>query len=339
MAKRVTIADVAAVAGVHSGTASRALSIRSEHQVNPETVKRIKKAAKQLGYIPNVMARGLRMSSSMTIGVIIPDLTNPLFPPIIRGIENYLSPRGYTALLANTDGRDALEKAAFDSLLERRVDGFIMATGVDDHPLLAAAYESGIKIVMVNRGAGAVPYPLVAGDDASGISAAIAHLVELGHRRIVHIAGPGNFSTTRVRADAFEKAVAAHPDVEASIVWAPALSIGAGEEATDGLLASSDDPVTAIVAANDLLALGTLRSLRAHGLRCPQNVSVVGFNDMPFAEDFNPALTTVHVPQQEIGTESARLLLDGIEQDAQTPITITMPVSLIVRSSTGPVHS
>jgi LacI family transcriptional regulator len=338
MAKRVTIADVAAIAGVHSGTASRALSLRSEHQVNPETVKRVKRAAKQLGYIPNVMARGLRMSSSMTIGVIIPDLTNPLFPPIIRGIEDYLFPRGYTALLANTDGRASLEKAAFDSLLERRVDGFILATGVDEHPLLNDAYQNKIKIVMVNRGSGSVPYPLVAGDDATGIADAIAHLVGLGHRDIVHIAGPRTFSTTRVRADAFDKACSRHPGVTGRIVWEASLSIAAGEHATDGLLGETGLSTTAIVAANDLLALGALRSLRAHGVRCPIDMSVVGFNDMQFAEDFNPALTTVHVPQQEIGTESARLLLDNIEKDQQTPVTVTMPVSLVVRASTGPRH-
>jgi LacI family transcriptional regulator len=335
MSRRVTIADVAASAGVHSGTASRALSSKTEHQVNVDTVKRVKKAAKELGYIPNVMARGLRISSSMTIGVIIPDLTNPLFPPIIRGIEDYLSPRGYTALLANTDGRPFLEKQAFDSLLERRVEGFILATGLDDHPLLQEAYDSNIKVVMVNRGSGAVPYPLVAGDDAAGIEAAVRHLVELGHRHIVHIAGPANFSTTRVRADAFLRACAERSGIEGRIVRAVALSVDAGEDAMNELLREPNREFTAVMAANDLLALGTLRALRAHGVACPDEVSVIGYNDMPFAEDFNPALTTVHVPQQEIGWESARLLLESIEKGTQSSVTVTMPVSLIVRSSTA----
>src|SRR5690606_29874322 len=119
-----------------------------EHQVNAATVKRVQRAAKQLGYIPNIMARGLRTSLSMTVGVIIPDLTNPLFPPIIRGIEDYLSPRGYTALVANTDGRESLERAAFASLQERRVDGFILATGLTEHPLLAEAFEREVRAVL-----------------------------------------------------------------------------------------------------------------------------------------------------------------------------------------------
>jgi LacI family transcriptional regulator len=336
MSKRVTIAEVAALAGVHTATVSRALSSNAEHQVNAETAKRVKKAAKDLGYIPNVMARGLRTSSSMTIGVIIPDLTNPLFPPIIRGIENYLSPRGYNALLANTDGHDAVERSAFDSLLERRVDGFILATGVEGGSLLEEAYAKNVKVVMVNRDAGSVPYPLVASDDANGIVTAMHHVIDLGHRRIVHIAGPAAFSTTRHRTEAFERVCASVPGIEGRILWATALSVAAGEAAVDDFLVSGEHTATAIVAGNDLLALGALRSLRKHGLRCPKDVSIVGFNDMPFAEDFNPALTTVHVPQQEMGTEAARLLLRNIENDSQTAVNVTLPVSLIVRSSTGP---
>lgn len=335
MDKRVTIAEVAELARVHKGTASRALSEKSEHQVKPETVKRVKRAAKQLGYIPNVMARGLRTSLSMTIGVIIPDLTNPIFPPIVRGIENYLSPRGYTALVANTDGRDSLERAAFNSLLERRVDGFIMATGLVDHPLLQQAFEGNVKIVMANRGSGDVPYPLVTGDDASGITAAVHHLNNLGHRTIAHLAGPSNLSTTRTRTAAFLAATAQLPHIKASVIRASALNVYAGELAMDEMLAAGKQDVTAVLAANDLLALGVLRSLRKHGLHCPDDLSVVGFNDMPFAEDFYPALTTVHVPQQEIGAESARLLLENIQGDSQSPITISLPVSLIVRASTA----
>src|SRR5690554_6934117 len=123
--KRITIDDVAKLANVHKGTVSRALNTSTEGQVNPDTVKRVKRAARQIGYVPNAVARSLRTNLSMSIGVIIPDLTNPFFPPIVRSIENYLQPRGYTTLLANTDGHDSIEVSAFESLLERRVDGFV----------------------------------------------------------------------------------------------------------------------------------------------------------------------------------------------------------------------
>lgn len=334
MNKRVTIADVAAKAGVHKATVSRALNEATRDQVNVETLRRVQKAAKSLGYVPNAMARSLRTSQSMTVGVIIPDLTNPIFPPMIRGIENFLSPRGYTALLANTDSREPLEMSAVDSLTERQVDGFIIATGVEDHPIIPSLYERKIPAVMVNRGAGTVPYPLVTGNNAEGIRVAVEHLRSLGHREIVHLAGPGNYSTSRVRAESFVSACA-DAGIRGVVVDVPSLTAEDGERAVDDLLARRRT-FTAIQASNDLLALGALRSLRAHGLRCPADVSVIGFNDMPFSEEFSPGLTTVHVPLQMIGTEAARILLEMIDSRHIRPVAVMLPVSLVVRGSSGP---
>src|SRR5690606_135688 len=157
MSKRVTIAEVAELAGVHKGTVSRALNPATADLVNTATLERIRRAVADLGYVPNVVARGLRTRSSMTVGVLVPDLTNPIFPPIARGIEAALSPHGYTALLANTDLRESLELAAFTSLIERRVDGFLVATGRADHHLLEDAYARDIRVVQVNRAAPGVP--------------------------------------------------------------------------------------------------------------------------------------------------------------------------------------
>ncbi|HEX6365553.1 MAG TPA: LacI family DNA-binding transcriptional regulator [Agromyces sp.] len=340
MAKRVTIDDVARLAGVHKATVSRALNTHTQDQVNAETAERVRRAADELGYVPNFVARGLRMSHSMTVGVIIPDVANPIFPPIVRGIEQYLQPRGYTALLANTDGDQSVEEAAFQSLLRRRVDGFILATGrLDEQPVIARAYEDGVPIVMANREAGSAPYPVVTADNERGIEAALRHLDGFGHRRITHLAGPVDFSTTRRRAEAFTTGVASMPRMTGSIVQADALTTDAGARAMDELLAGSGPRPTAIIAANDLVALGAMRSLRSHGIRCPEDISVIGYNDMPFAADFAPALTTVRVPLREIGIEAARLLLDGIEAGHQESSTLSLPVSLIVRDSTGPARS
>jgi LacI family transcriptional regulator len=335
MPKRVTISDVAELAGVHKATVSRALNELTSHQVNTTTARKIQRAAIQLGYIPNIVARSLRTSLSMTVGVIVPDLTNPLFPPIIRGIENYLTARGYTALLANTDGQDRHEELAFESLLARRVDGFILATGHSQHPLLVDAYHRNIRVVMLNRGSLQVPYPLVTGDDADGIAAAVDHLAELGHTDILHLAGPQDFSTSHTRAEAFRSACSAR-GLRPRMTVASALNVNAGEQSTDAFLRSGKPLPTAIVASNDLLALGALRSLRHHGLDCPSDVSVVGYNDMPFAEDFSPPLTTVRVPHLDLGSEAARLLMEAISTEHQIPLTVTLPVSLIVRDSTAP---
>ena len=337
MARRVTIGDVARVAQVHQGTVSRALNPGTRDQVNAETLERVKRAARQLGYVPNAMARGLRTNRSMTIGVIIPDLMNPIFPPIIRGIEHVLQPHGYTILVANTDAHDAVEIASFESLLQRRVDGFVLAVGrLDDQPILHEAEAANVPVVLVNRGSAGDRFPLVSGDNSSGIASAVAHLVQLGHRRIIHVAGPLTFSTTRSRCEAFEAATGAVAGVESSIVHAGALSIEAGRHAMGELLARPGPRPTAVVAGNDLVALGVIRRLRADGLSCPEDISVVGFNDMPFAEDFWPPLTTVHMPLREIGCEAARMLLHGIESGEQDAAILTLPVSLIVRGSTAP---
>jgi LacI family transcriptional regulator len=338
MSSRATIADVARVAGVHPGTVSRALNRKTEDQVNPETASRVRAAAKQLGYIPNTIARGLRTSSSMTIGVIIPDLTNPIFPPIVRGIDSYLAPRGYSAVVVNTDGSDATEKMLFGSLVQRQVDGFIFATGHSGHSTAGEAYERGIRAVMVNRDSRGVPFPAVVGDDAHGIRQSIDHLVALGHRRIVHLAGPAAFSTSQVRTDSFV-AVCAELGVEGRVVETPAYSVEAGQAAMDGILERSNIPMTAVVAGNDLLALGVYHSLRLHGIRCPEDVSVVGFNDMPFAGDFQPAMTTVRTPHFEMGAEAARLLVGQIEHAVLTALRVVLPVELVVRASTAPASA
>lgn len=336
MPRRVTIDDVARLAEVHKATVSRALNAQTRDQVNAETLKRVKRAARQLGYVPNAMARSLRTSRSMTIGVIIPDLMNPIFPPIIRGIEHVLQAQGYTVLIANTDSHDDVEISVFESLLQRRVDGFILATGrLDDQPVVDEAVSADVPVVLVNRGSGLGGFPLVGGDNASGIDMAVSHLVELGHRHILHAAGPPNFSTTRSRAEAFEIA-ATRAAVEHDTMYAKALTIEAGVDVAAEILGRGGRCPMALVAGNDLVALGLIRRLRAAGLHCPENVSVVGFNDMPFAEDFWPPLTTVHMPLREIGSEAARLLLRGIEAGEQEGATLTLPVTLVVRGSTGP---
>jgi LacI family transcriptional regulator len=334
MSRRVTIADVAALAGVHPGTVSRALNTETQDQVNRETAQRVREAAKQLGYTVNPIARGLRTRSSMTIGVIIPDLTNPIFPPIVRGIDSYLSPRGYTTVVVNTDGSDETERQLFESLIQRQVDGLIFATGHSGPSMAAEAYRRGIHAVMVNRDSRGVPYPAVVGDDAQGIRASLEHLAGLGHRRILHLAGPMGFSTSEIRARAFDEGCR-ELGLEGRIVETAAYSVDEGQRVMDGVLDGGHAAPTAVVAGNDLLALGVYHSLRSHGLRCPEDVSVVGFNDMPFAGDFQPAMTTVRTPHFDLGAESARVLLDRIADSGLPTVRVVLPVELIIRASTS----
>jgi len=333
MSQQVTLEDVAKVAGVHKTTVSRALNSSTRSIVNSQTARRIIEAAETLGYVPNLTARSLRVQTTMTVGVVIPDLTNAIFPPMVRGIESYLSKHGYTVLLADTDESPDAEGLAITSLLERRVDGFIVATGTEEDLAIAKLFDLGTPVVLVNRGAGNVPCPLVTGDNVAGIYAVVAHLKDLGHRDIVHLAGPTNVSTIRTRTEAFRRACQ-DAGLNGRVVGTAVLRADAGEEAMDSLLTEGLN-FTAVVAATDLLALGVLRSLRRHGLVCPDEVSVVGFNDMPFSEEFGPGLTTVRVPLAEMGEEAARLLVRTLGGEVLAPRVLTMPVALVKRNSTA----
>jgi LacI family transcriptional regulator len=338
--RRPTISDVAQLAGVHRSTAARALSPSASGMLKPETVTRVARAAERLGYSTNTLARGLRTSRSQTVGVLLPDLNNPLFPPIVRGIEDALLPRGYTALIASTDNDAERERIYFHALLSRQVDGFIIATARDQDCVLDEAGARGIAVVLVNRTDTARGFPMVTGDDREGVRAAVRHLADLGHRRIVHLAGPDGVSSATTRRSAFRETIAdlAIPAEDAPVLPCSAFTEDAGRSAAEQILARSPRP-TAIFAANDLIALGALRAIRAHGLSCPQDISVVGFNDMRFADAFDPPLTTVHVPHQLMGAEAGRLLLDQLGLPEPVGKSILLPLTLAVRASTGPAPS
>jgi LacI family transcriptional regulator len=255
-------------------------------------------------------------------------------------MEDVLLPHGYTALLANTDNDAAQERTQFEALTGRQVDGFIVATARREHPLLREAHEAGIAAVLINRSTDQPLFPCVSGDDATGIGLAVDHLVGLGHRAIAHVSGPMTLSPGVVRARAFHSALAARGIDPGScpVIDASSYSETAGASATEELLERSP-AITAVVAGNDLIALGALHTLRRRGLRCPEDVSIVGFNDMRFVDEFQPPLTTVHVPHHELGAEAARLLLDRLEgSDSVTavPKTVLLPVDLVVRRSTAP---
>jgi len=334
VAPRPTLRDVATAAGVHPATASRALNDATRSLVRPATVARVREVAASLGYQVNPIARSLKTSRSETVGVLVPDLTNPLFPPIVRGIEDTLSDSGYTVLTANTDNDPARTSSNFAAMQARQVDGFIVATALLEDPFLHDAAARGVPMVMVNRQTEHLDVSMVAGDDATGIERTVDHLVELGHRDIAHIAGPLQVSTGAVRLRAFRAAMQRHGLRDDRIVEAEAYSEAAGRTALLQLLGS--DRPTAISAGNDLLALGCYDGLAEAGLSCPGDMSVVGFNDMPFISRLQPPLTSVRVPQYELGVEAARLLLDRLTGRTVTPRVVLLPVRLVVRGSTAP---
>lgn len=337
---RATLREVAVMAGVHPATASRALNQQTESLVNAETAARIKKVAAEMGYSPNPIARSLKTSRSASIGLVIPDLTNPLFPPIVRGVEDVLRTVGYNAWIVNTDNRPDVEKAAVDSFRQRNVEGFVFATAHLKHPLLDELAAASTPMVLVNRRSNSADIPSVTSDDAAGVSMAMQHLVDLGHTNIVHLAGPQDLSTGVNRRRAFlANLEELHLPAESSrTIICDEWSEQAGAKAMRTLLDSGPE-FTAVLAGNDLLALGVYDALSERGLRCPDDISVVGFNDMPFMDKVSPPMTTVRIPHYEIGAEAARLLLEVLKDPDRHPRSLLLPLTMVVRSSTGPVSA
>jgi LacI family transcriptional regulator len=332
-----TMSDVAAHAGVDISTVSRALNERTAALLRSETVDRVTAAAAELGYRPNVLARSLRTQRSHTIGMVIPDLTNPFFPPIVRGVEDVLDDADYTLIIANTDNDVRREQRSLRSLVGRQVDGLLVATSHLHDGTPGDEELGGLPLVLVNRRGSDPDIPSVVPDDVAGIDAVVAHLTGLGHHRIAHLAGPQDTSTGRTRAQSFRDAMsAAGLDDEDLIEGADLFDIDAGRDACERLLTRRPD-LTAIVAANDLLAIGCIRAMRDRGLRVPTDVSLVGFNDMPLVDLIDPPLTTVRVPQQEMGRAAARILLDLLGEGGSrtAPTCLELPPELVIRLSTS----
>jgi LacI family transcriptional regulator len=332
-----TLRDVAREAGVHPATASRALNPATRSLVNGETASRVMRVAESLGYRPNPIARSLKTSRSATVGLVIPDLTNPLFPPIVRGIEDVLGPAGYNAWLVNTDNDPAREESLVDSLRSRQVEGLIVATARLEHPLLDQLRADGVRMVLINRRTANSDIPSVTPDDATGIAMAVSHLAGLGHRRIAHLAGPQNTSTGKVRQRAFRQALRDYglDDDPALVADCPTWSEQAGAAALRDLIDAGVE-FTAIVAGNDLHALGCYDVFMERGISCPDDISVVGFNDMPYIDKLRPPLTSVRVPHYEVGAEAARMLLDGLADPTRHARSVLLPLTLVQRQSTAP---
>lgn len=333
----VTLADVARTVGVHPSTASRALDPRTSGRVSPATVALVRDAAMRLGYEPNSMARGLRMNRTFSVGMLIPDLTNPLFPPIVRGIEDRLRESGLTLVLANTDNDEDNERSLLDAMTRRRVDGLILATARREYPVLEEISARGVPIVLVNRTTDATLVPSVQGDDHAGIGQAVRHLADLGHTRIAHVGGTQAVSTGVLRYHSYMSwmlMAGLEPDPDL-VVFADWFREDRGAEAFAKLLRRNVD-FTAVVCGNDLIALGCYDVLQERGLRCPDDVSIIGYNDTPFNDKFTPPLTSVRLPHYHIGHRAADLLMQLIQDPTTPPADVRLKPELIVRGSTAP---
>jgi LacI family transcriptional regulator, galactose operon repressor len=331
---RVTIREVALHASVNASTVSRALNPATRHMIGDEVVRRVLVSAKSLGYRQNKLASALRGGQSRVVGVCLPDIENPVFPPIVCGIEEELAAVGYGVLIANTVGTLKDQERMLEQMLERQVDGLVLATAARHDPLVRRCILDGIPVVLVNRAEEGGQVPEVVNDDFLSMKLAVDHLVKLGHNRIAHLAGPERLATGFSRIQGFQMATQQHRLTGAVILEAAEFTRDAGRVACDQLLKEHRN-VTAIIAANDLIALGCYDVFAEHRLVCPKDISLIGHNDMPLLDMLHPPLTTLRIQHREMGRQAARLLLGMIATPSAAPHRITLPPELMVRGSTA----
>jgi LacI family transcriptional regulator len=297
------------------------------------TVRRVDAAAAALGYETNAIARSLRTRRSSMIGLLIPDLTNLVFPPTVRGIEDGLAGSDYTVLLVNTDNDRQRELRQLEALRSRQVDGLILATATRGEAPVQLTRPSRLPLVLLYDVVEGVDAHSVVIDDAAGTRKAVGHLRELGHRSIAYVAGPQSRSPAVERLAAFRQAMGDELRPELVEVC-PSFAEDEGAAAVSRLLDSGHE-FTAIVTASDQLALGVYDTLERRGLDCPGDYSVVGFHDVPLMDKLRPGLTTIRVPHHLAGVEAARLLLAQLDDPDSPGLQVRVPVQLVVRGSTA----
>lgn len=309
-----TIRDVARRAGVGVATVSRVLN--NSGYARPGTRERVLQAAAELGFVPSQLARGLVRRLSGTIGLVIPDITNPFFPAITRGVEDNASEAGYTVFLCNTDNDPTQEAQDVQKLRERRVDGLIFVGTTDRRELVERLLPDKLPVVVTDRQVDHPDIDSVLVDNVGGARAACMHLTDLGHTRIAHAAGDRLARTGQDRCCGYRLALeqAGLPYDPGLVGWGD-FTFASGYSLAQSLLGRSPRP-TAIFAANDQMAFGVMRAAEDAGLRVPEQLSIVGFDDIQMAGVIRPGLTTVRQPAYEMGRLAMSMLLERIRGKA-----------------------
>ncbi len=340
MNRRPTQEDVARLAGVSRATVSYIINNRTDGNVriSEETRCRVLEAIEELGYRPNVLARSLRQGQTHTIGMIVPDNTNPFFAEVARGVEDTSFEQGYSVILCNSDGDLDKELLYTNVLAEKRVDGILFVAAGMSTERICALQERRMPVVVVDRDIPGVAVDSVMTANERGGWLAARHLVELGHRRIGCIAGPSDVTPSAERVTGYRQALReAGLPVDEALVTKGDFQYESGYRAARQLLLI-EEPPTAIFACNDLMAIGAISAAVELGRQVPADLSVVGFDDVPLASFANPALTTVIQPKYEIGVVAATMLLQRMQDPDRPPHRKMLDSELVVRQSTAPVR-
>lgn len=327
----VTIHDVARHAGVHTSTVSRTFS--APQLVRESTRRRVESAAQELGYRPNRAARGLITGRTYNLALIVADIANPFFPPLIKTAQQTALSRDYTLFVADTDEDPSIEDHLVHTLT-KQVDGAILAAPRMTNRQLLQLHEE-LPLVLVNRRVAGVPAIVL--DAATGVRRAVEHLVTLGHRRLSYVAGPArSWTNTEIRSAIIAACDAA--SVQLTVLDSPSPTVDGGQSMVDAVLATK---CTAVIGYNDLIAIGLLRGLDRRGVAVPAEISVVGSDDIGSAEHTTPRLTTVSAPTALAGRLAVETLLHALSPDfaSGSDLTTLLGTELIIRDSTAPPPS
>ena len=329
-----TIQDVAKAAGVAPITVSRVLN--NSGYASEETRARVEAAIAALGYVPNTLARGLRSKRTQTLALIMTDITNPFFTLIARGVEDTASNAGYTVIFCNTDESEAEEEKYVNIIVQKQVDGVLLVPACSNSKSVKFLQSNEIPVVLIDRSIPDIPTDLVRCNSAEGAYNLVRYLIELGHQRIVTITGPHVVSTSEDRASGYEQAmIEAKLERYIQVYYGP-FTHESGYELTGQALALDPHP-TAIFGANNFISIGVLKALRDAGLRVPEDVSVVGFDDLPVSLIVDPILTVVSQPAYEMGSKATDLLLKRISAQLPEEIhEVVLPTEIITRQSSAP---
>ncbi len=342
MKKQATIKEVATLAGVSLATVSRVLN-DATYPVSEDLKKKVKDAAEQLQYVPNAMARSLRGSGRQDIGLILPNITNPFYLQAIMGISDVLNQQGYSLVLYNTMRDVEQEKFYLRQLYERQVKGVILSSVDVNADLVNEYMKKGMKFVLLDQKLSGAETTVINFDNRTGARMATEYLIGLGHKRIAFGTLP---ITRRTRSDMHQGyldalATAGLPYDETLVYERKLdnphtyndLEVEVGKKIAEDFM-NEGCPATAIVCVNDMLAIGVIRTLIQKGVKVPEDVSVFGFDDVPFAEAFLPPLTTVHYPAAESGRLAALALLDALQNDqSEMAVSMKMTPRLVVRDT------
>lgn len=339
--KRVTISDVAARAGVSKATVSKLLST-TEYYIAADTRRRIEDAIRELDFRPNVVAQGLSNRRSLAIGVVVASVANPFYPELIAGVEEVIGASGYTMLLGSTDGKAAAEANIVRSMIQRQVDGVVMASVTMRDKEVERLAASGVDMVLASRNLARHLADSVTVDNHAGAVAATEHLIEHGHQRVAHIAGPRNIVPFRLRTKGYETAMAG-----AGLEPEPGLRVLARSARSEdgatalGELLAADKPPTAVFVGSDTMALGVLEECERRGLRVPDDLAVVGFDNIWVGRLPGVSLTTVDGKARQVGRTAAGLLCQRIDDRARggteqrPPEFVMLQSDLVLRGSCG----